>query len=111
MTRSSHRFGLGVWPVVVLATQIALLAGSLWLFPSHNEPGVSVALPLWVLLLWPWFLGTWAMGKVGAAVGTAIAFLWLPAIAFFFAKHKLEHRNSRTPNTTSEVVSDRADAV
>jgi len=111
MTRSSNRFWLIVWPVVVLAIQIALLAGSLWLFPSHNEPGVSFALPLWLFLLWPWFLGMWAMGKVGAAIGIVIAFLWLPAIAFFVARHKLKHRNVGTPNITSEPISNRADAV
>jgi len=102
MRRFSNRFWQILWPVLVAAIHLGLLAGSIWLFPSHGEPGISLAFPLWLVLLWPWFVGMWALGKFGAAIGIVIGFLWLPGIAFLVTRTVLKRRDKRTPNQVPE---------
>ena len=103
MRRLSKRFWLIGWPVLVACIQIGILGGSLWLFPSHNEPGFSLALPLWFLLLWPWFLGMWAFGRIGAAIGIVVKLLWLPGIAFWITRLVLKRREMTMTHTSEGI--------
>jgi len=101
MNRFSDKFWLIVWPLVAAAIHGGLLCGLVWLFPSKGEPGISIAFPALVALLWPWLLGGWLLGPVGAIVGLPLAFLWLPAIAFWITWRRLKKTNIPDKSTLS----------
>jgi len=93
-----------MWPAVVAVLHLGVLLGSAWLYPSHNEPGISLALPFWFILLWPWFLGMWAFGKIGAVIGIILGFLWLPGIAYWITRITLKKPENLAPNTPFDAT-------